>query len=112
LQLSASQGSFFVAFGPVISTSLTELDGLFRFASNMFAPQEKAAIGRVLTGGTPDELHRSIITEAARQVGIATDASTVAGRQVERTVLRGYATLLDASCGIPLRTSPGSLQTP
>ena len=30
-----------------------ELDGLFRFASNIFAPQEKAAIGRVLTG-TPD----------------------------------------------------------
>jgi hypothetical protein len=46
-----------------------ELDGLFRYASNMFAPQAKAAITRVLTGGTPDELQRSLITEAARQNG-------------------------------------------
>jgi hypothetical protein len=74
-----------------------ELDGLFRYASNMFAPQQKAAIGRMLTGGTPDELHRSIITEAARQIGITTDPGTVAGRLVERTILRGYATLLDES---------------
>ena len=73
----------------------SELDGLFRFASNMFAPQEKAAIARVLTGGTPNERHRSIITEAARQIGITTDPDTVAGRLVERTILRGYATLLD-----------------
>ena len=57
-----------------------ELDGLFRYASNMFAPQEKAAITRMLTGGTPNELHRSVITEAARQIGITTDAGTVAGR--------------------------------
>jgi hypothetical protein len=73
----------------------SELDGLFRFASNMFAPQEKAAIGRMLTGGTPDDSHRSIITEAARQIGITADPGTVAGRLVERTILRGYATLLD-----------------
>ena len=72
-----------------------ELDGLFRYASNMFAPQQKAVIGRMLTGGTPDELHRSIITAAARQIGITTDPGTVAGRLVERTILRGYATLLD-----------------
>ena len=73
----------------------SELDGLFRFASNMFAPQEKAAIGRVLTGGTPDELQRTIIAAAARQIGITIDPDTVAGRLVERTILRGYATLLD-----------------
>jgi hypothetical protein len=73
----------------------SELDGLFRFAANMFAPQEKAEIGRVLTGGTPNQLHRSIITEAARQIGITTDPNTVAGRLVERTILRGYASLLD-----------------
>jgi hypothetical protein len=72
-----------------------ELDGLFRYASNMFASQEKAAITRVLTGGTPDELQRSLITAAARQIGITTDTGTVAGRLVERTILRGYATLLD-----------------
>jgi hypothetical protein len=72
-----------------------ELAGLFRYASNMFAPQEKAAITRVLTGGTPNELHRSVITEAARQIGITTDPDTVAGRLVERTILRGYATLVD-----------------
>ena len=72
-----------------------ELDGLFRYASNMFAPQAKAAITRVLTGGTPDELQRSLITEAARQIGITTDPDTVAGRLVERTILRGYATLVD-----------------
>jgi hypothetical protein len=77
------------------SEDASELDGLFRFASNMFAPQEKAAIGRMLSGGTPDDLHRSIITEAARQIGITADPSTVAGRLVERTILRGYATLLD-----------------
>jgi hypothetical protein len=73
----------------------SDLDGLFRFASNMFAPQKKAEIGRVLTGGTPNELHRSIVTEAARQIGITADPNTVAGRLVERTILRGYATLLD-----------------
>src|SRR5882757_170751 len=72
-----------------------ELDGLFRYASNMFAPQAKAAITGVLTGGTPNELHRSVITEAARQIGITTDPDTVAERLVERTILRGYATLLD-----------------
>jgi hypothetical protein len=73
----------------------SELDGLFRYASNMFAAQEKAAITRVLTGGTPNALQRSVITEAARQIGITTDLDTVAGRLVERTILRGYATLVD-----------------
>jgi hypothetical protein len=72
-----------------------ELDGLFRFASNMFAPQEKAVIERMLTGGTLDGSRRSIITDAARQIGITADPGTVAGRLVERTILRGYATLLD-----------------
>jgi hypothetical protein len=71
------------------------LDGLFRYASNMFASQEKAAITRVLTSGMPDELQRSLITAAARQIGITTDPDTVAGRLVERTILRGYATLVD-----------------
>src|SRR5258707_9262976 len=70
----------------------SELDGLFRYASNMFAPQEKNAITRVLTGGTPNELQRSLVTEAARQIGITTDPDTVAGRLIERTILRGYAT--------------------
>jgi hypothetical protein len=70
------------------SEDASELDGLFRFASNMFASQ-KAAIGRMLTGGTPDDPHRSIITEAARQIGITADPGTVAGRLVERTILRG-----------------------
>ncbi len=37
----------------------------------------------------------SVITEAARQIGIATDPDTVDGRLVERTILRGYATLVD-----------------
>jgi len=74
----------------------SELDGLFRFASNMFAPREKAAIGRVLTGGTPDELQRTIIAAAARQIGITIDPDTVAGRLVERTILRGYPTGLSS----------------
>jgi hypothetical protein len=43
----------------------------------------------------PDELQRSLITAAARQIGITTDPDTVAGRLVERTILRGYATLVD-----------------
>jgi len=73
----------------------SELDGLFRFASRFFAPQEKAAIARVLTGEAPNELHHAIITEAAHQIGIVAEPNTVAGRLVERTVLRGYATLLD-----------------
>jgi len=72
-----------------------ELDGLFRFASNLFAPQEKAAIARALTGNEPTELHRSIIAGAAQQIGMSADPNTVAGRLVERTILRGYATLLD-----------------
>ena len=73
----------------------SELDGLFRFASDMFATQQKAAIAHVLTGGTPNELHRTIMTKAAHEIGISAAPDTVAGRLVERTILRGYATLLD-----------------
>lgn len=72
-----------------------ELDGLFRFASSLFAPREKAEIARALTGNEPTELHRSIIAGAAEQIGMSVDPNTVAGRLVERTILRGYATLLD-----------------
>jgi hypothetical protein len=67
----------------------SELDSLFRFASNKFAPQQKAAITRVLTGEAPNELQRFVITEAARQIGVTADPNTVAGRLVERTILRG-----------------------
>ncbi len=56
----------------------TELDGLFRFASNIFAPQEKAAIGRVLTGDEPNDRYRPIITEAARQIGMAAESGYAA----------------------------------
>jgi hypothetical protein len=73
----------------------SELDGLFRFASRYFAPQEKAAIARVLSGEAPNELHRAIIAGAAHRIGVVAEPDTVAGRLVERTVLRGYATLLD-----------------
>jgi hypothetical protein len=76
-------------------TDASELDGLFRFASSFFVPQEKAAIGRVLTGNASDEKYRPIITEAARQIGVSIEGNTPAGRLVERTILRGYATLLD-----------------
>jgi hypothetical protein len=72
-----------------------QLDGLFRFASDHFAAQEKTSIARVLTGEPPNELHRTVITEATRQIGVVAEPNTVAGRLVERTVLRGYATLLD-----------------
>jgi hypothetical protein len=75
--------------------SAYQLDGLFRYASRYFAPQEKAAIARVLTGEPPNELHRAVISEAARRIGMVAEPNTVAGRLVERTVLRGYATLLD-----------------
>ena len=80
-----------------------ELDGLFRFASNLFAPQEKAAIARALTGNEPTELHRSIIAGAAQQIGMSADPNTVAGRLVERTILRGYATC-SMNCGNRLST--------
>ncbi|MDX6461033.1 MAG: hypothetical protein QOE55_4730 [Acidobacteriaceae bacterium] len=72
-----------------------QLDGLFRFASRYFAPQEKAAIARVLTGEPLSEIHRAVIKDATRQIGVAAEPNTVAGRLVERTLLRGYATLLD-----------------
>ena len=72
-----------------------QLDGLLRYASNLFAPQEKAAIARALTGNEPTERHRSIIAGAAQRIGMSADPNTLAGRLVERTILRGYATLLD-----------------
>jgi hypothetical protein len=72
-----------------------ELDGLLSFASNMFAPEEKAAIGRVLTGKEPSDRYQPIVAAAAQEIGMAADPSTPAGRLVERTILRGYATLLD-----------------
>src|SRR5262249_22807765 len=72
-----------------------ELDGLFRYASNLFAPQEKAAIARTLTCNEPTELHRSIVAGAAEQIALSVDPGTVAGRFVERAILRCYATLRD-----------------
>jgi hypothetical protein len=72
-----------------------ELDGLLHLASNMFAPEEKAAIGRVLTGKDPSEKYQPIVSAAAGQMGLAVDPNTLAGRLAERTILRGYATLLD-----------------
>jgi hypothetical protein len=71
-----------------------ELDGLFRFASNLFAPQEKAAIARALAGDASIEQFRPIIAAAAHEMGMPVDTDTITGRLVERTILRGYATLL------------------
>jgi len=39
--------------------------------------------------------YRPIIDSAAQEMGVSADPSTIAGRVVERTILRGYATLLD-----------------
>jgi hypothetical protein len=72
-----------------------ELDGLLRLASHMFAPMEKTAIGRVLTGKEPSDRYQPLISAAAGEIGLAVDPNTLAGRLAERTILRGYATLLD-----------------
>ena len=67
-----------------------ELDCLFRFAWHHL---ERAAIVRALTGGETNERHRSIVANAASQMGMSADPNIVAGRLVERAILRGYATL-------------------
>ncbi|WOH48181.1 DUF6538 domain-containing protein [Bradyrhizobium sp. sBnM-33] len=72
-----------------------ELDGLFRLASDMFAPEQQAKIERILTGKEASDKYQTIIAAAAREIGLPADPNTVAGRLVERTILRGYATLLD-----------------
>jgi hypothetical protein len=72
-----------------------ELDGLFRFAADLFVPRHKAAIGRALAGKESIEPYRPIIESAASEIGVSADRATVAGRLHERTILRGYATLLD-----------------
>ena len=72
-----------------------ELDGLFRIASNMFAPEQQAEIGRILIGKEASDKYQPVIAAAAREIGLTADPDTLAGRIVERTILRGYATLLD-----------------
>jgi hypothetical protein len=72
-----------------------ELDGLLRFADSFFEPKEKASIERALNGSAPTDKYKPIVASAAREIGVPVDPKTVAGRLFERTVLRGYATLLD-----------------
>lgn len=84
-----------------------ELDGLFRFTAGYFAADEKAAIGRALTGQNPVDRYRAIISSAAQEIGIDADPATIAGRLAERTILRGYATLLDE-----LRQTVAAIQRP
>jgi hypothetical protein len=94
-----------------------ELDGLFRFGASHFAEHEKSRIGSVLQGGASGESLRPIVEAAAQEIGVSADPSTVAGRLAERTILRGYATLLDelreTVGAIPREpTSPPSPLTP
>lgn len=70
------------------------MDTLFRFAANHFAHKQKWAIDRALAGIGLDA-YNPIIEGAAREMGLSVDPTTVAGRLVARTILRGYATYLE-----------------
>jgi hypothetical protein len=72
-----------------------ELNALFRLASDMLADREKVAVGRALAGDAPTDRYRPIMEDVARQIGMSADPATVAGRLIERTILRGFATLCD-----------------
>jgi hypothetical protein len=72
-----------------------ELDGLLRFDREHFAEDEKSRLRLVLAGDAPGDSHRPIVEAAAQEMGVSADPSTVAGRLAERTILRGYATLLE-----------------
>lgn len=70
-------------------------DGLFSIRLQLF---RTTAEGRHRAGSvrrTPSDLHRTIVAAATQQIGAEAEPNTVARRLVERTILRGYATLLD-----------------
>lgn len=73
-----------------------ELDGLLQIAGRQYHGEEKARIARALGPTGPGlEAYAEIIDAAGRDIGVSIDRTTAEGRLLARTVLRGYATLLD-----------------
>jgi hypothetical protein len=71
-----------------------ELEGLLRFAAGIHTREQQAAIARALEGSETADRFRPVLVSAEREIGASLNPATTAGRLVERTVLRGYATLL------------------
>jgi hypothetical protein len=93
-----------------------ELDGLLRFAAGLHAEDEKKAIGQTLKGIHPADKYQLIVASAAREIGVPVEHETSEGRLFARTILRGYATLLDelreTVAAIPRQISPAEESAP
>lgn len=74
----------------------------------MLADREKVAIGRALAGDAPTDRYRPIVEDVARRLGMSADPATVAGRLIERTILRGFVTLCDElrETVVPIPSTP------
>jgi hypothetical protein len=72
-----------------------ELDALLQFAGRKHVSDEQARVARALGATGPGlEAYAGIIDAAGRDIGVPIDRTTVDGRLLARTVLRGYKTLL------------------
>jgi hypothetical protein len=72
-----------------------ELESLLRFCGDQIEADQKKAINEVLTGKRDPDEFEPIIQSAARTINVSADPTTLEGRLMARTILRGYATLLD-----------------
>jgi hypothetical protein len=91
-------------------TDAAELEGLLRFARDQHAGSERRAIEAALSGRTPSNRYAPIVAAAGRELGVPVDHATPEGRLFARTILRGYATLLDelrqTVAAIPQQAAP------
>jgi hypothetical protein len=71
-----------------------ELEALLRFAGNWYNDDRKKKIATTLRGER-DPQFDPIIESAAKVMGKSVDPSTVSGRLWARSILRGFATLLE-----------------
>jgi hypothetical protein len=73
-----------------------ELEGLLRFGGKMHADDQKKAIAGVLRGQRDLGSFQAIVQSAAVAISSEpADLSTIDGRLLTRTILKGYATFLD-----------------
>jgi hypothetical protein len=94
------------------SNAASELEGLFRFTDRMFADRQRNEIGSALQGRNDGERFEPIVQSALQSIGQPGDRDSVAGRLWARTILRGYATLLDelreTVAAIPRQIAPSN----
>jgi hypothetical protein len=93
-----------------------QLDGLLRFARDQHAGGQRRAIEAVLHGGGTANRYAPVVAAAGRALDVPVDHATPEGRLFARTILRGYATLLDelreTVAAIPKQIAPAEKSAP